>query len=181
MQRLLEGYFSGERWAAIYTGCVNLVLVVIGVVLVGRSVEFQQGAGWALVGLGVFHTVAAVGYAAGLRRSVSRYEALLAQDAAKFKRDELTRMEGVVAGFTRIRLFYGSLLLAGAVAAIYGFVVSRATSQGVGLSLGVQAVAALALETVDYRRAIRYQRGLRAVDAGREPTDDESSSSSAGP
>jgi hypothetical protein len=166
VRSLLEAYFAGERWSALYTGCVNLLFVVIGIALVLRGNDFQRGAAWALIGLGALHVVAAVGYALDLHRRVPRYEALLARDPAEFKRAELTRMEGVVSGFTPIGFFYGGLLLTGAAVATYGFARRGATWPGIGLSVCLQGLAALALETIDYRRALRYEHQVGQFDLG---------------
>jgi hypothetical protein len=168
VRSLLEAYFAGERWSALYTGGVNLLFVAIGIALLLRGSGFQRGAAWALIGLGAFHVVASIGYALDLRRKVPRYEALLVRDPAEFKREELTRMESVVSGFTPIRSFYGGLLLTGAAVATYGFARREATWQGIGLSVCFQAVAALALETVDYRRALRYEHQVDQFDPGAE-------------
>lgn len=170
VRSVLEAYFAGERWSAVYTSSVNLLFVAVGIALVRRGSGLQRGAAWAFIALGAFHIVASAGYALSIQRKVPRYEALLARDPAEFKREELTRMEGVISGFTPIGFFYGALLLTGAALATYGFARRGATWQGIGLSVCLQALSALGLETIDYRRALRYQDQVDQFEFGEAST-----------
>jgi hypothetical protein len=160
MREDLEAYFAGERRAALYAGTVGLLSVGGGIGFVLRGNKLVRGAGWSLIGLGALQAIGGGGYAIVLSHTVPEHEAQLARDPVAFKRDELTRMHGVVSRFTPIRWQDLAVAVLGAGIATYGFGSRRSTWKGVGLSISLQALAALALEEIDYHRALGYQEQL---------------------
>ena len=155
-----EAYFAGERWAGLYAGGAGILFAGAGIGLVRKGNTFFRGAGWGLVVLGALQAVGGIGYRVVLSKTVPAHEGELDRDPATFHTAELARMGGVVTRFNPIRRQDVVLAVIGAGVAAFGLASRRATWQGVGVSISLQALALLALEEVDYRRALRYQEQL---------------------
>ena len=160
MHEGLRAYYAGERTAALVALAVGVLALGVGLGLARRGGALARGLGWSLLGFGALNALGAGSYTVALSGTIARYEALFAGDPAAYQREELAHLRGVTSRFTPIRGFDLTLVVAGAVLAAAGFSRRRATWQGLGLGVSVQALALLGLETVNYERARVYQERI---------------------
>lgn len=164
----MHGYYRGERLSGLFMlGHGSASLGLSGYALSRRSSnDFLAGLGWTLMPLGTLELLGGAFYAEQVGDEISHSGSLLAEDPARFREEELTRIRGRVARFFYYRLFEAVVTGAGVGLLSLGMVSANETVKGVGVGLMIFGAPLLIMDSINTVRASRYVDQLDAY----EPT-----------
>ncbi len=167
--QLIDGYYGGEANAAYVITGLSVASIVGGSLLIARGSELARGFGWPLLTLGSAELIGAVFYAFQAAAELDHYQETLARDPGAFQEEELEHIHGTTSRFVYYRAAeLGLVAIGGAIAAIGG-VTDHDLVAGIGLGISTVAVPVFIIDTINQRRAVDYQDGIRSFRASVAP------------
>lgn len=165
-QSAMDDWFKGEKNEAFVFFGLGAVSAGTGAYLLTLDTDFSRGAGWTAIGFGGVEMLFATTYTLGLAPKHDELEDDLAQNPAKYKQDELERMNAIADRFVIYRYTELGIFVAGAGLATYGFLKDKKALAGIGITASAHAAIVLFLDYFAERRTHDYIDALEDFQPG---------------
>jgi len=160
----MNDWFEGEQNEAYVFLGAGVLSLGGGTYLATRDQDLARGAGWTMIAVGGLMTIFSITYSLSLSPRHDELKEQLADDPARYKREETERMEAIADRFVAYRWTEIGLVAIGAGLITYGLLEDHDTVTGVGIALASEAAVVLGLDYFAERRAHTYLDHLHDFD-----------------
>jgi len=157
----LHAYYDSERVTGLLFGGLGVVSAGAGTALVFQSGDFERGLGWTLLSMGALEILGGGYYALAVGGEIRHYSTSLKSDAAAFKVEEGTHIEGTISRFPFYRVGELVVAAAGIGVAAYGFASKHPVWGGIGVGVAGESLSLFTLDAFGQARAHAYDRQIR--------------------